>query len=93
MGTIEGIIVIVFIVGVFTILALNIVRSDRIEPEDRCPPPPLWTTFTSYGPMCPSVEISGERRAKLCTLEARHSGECRYKVIDLEVSERRDEVL
>ena len=90
MGIIEGIIC---IVGVFLILALNIVRSDRIEPEDRCPPPSRWITITPYGHMCPSVKISGERRVKLCTREARHSGECRYKVIDLEGSERRDEIL
>lgn len=96
MSIIEGIIVIVFIVGVFTILALNIVRSDRIEPDaprDRYPSPPMWTTVTTYGPKCPSMKISGERRVKLCTLGARHSGECQYKIIELGGSEKNDEEL
>ena len=96
MSIIEGIVVIVFILGVFIILGLNIVKSDRIEPDaprDRYPSPPMWTTVTTYGPMCPSVMVSDGSLVKLCIREASHAGECQYKIIDLGGSDRYDEVL
>lgn len=97
MTTIEGIALIVAIIGVFVVLGLIVVRSDRGEDSPRSfpspPPPPMWTTFTSYGSMCPSVKIENERLIKLCTLGANHDGECQYKIIDLGGSEKNDEEL
>lgn len=94
MTIIEGIVVIVFIIGVFVFLGLNVVRSDRGVDTPRSSPrtPPMWTT-TTHGPMCPSVKLSDERRVKLCIREANHDGECQYKIIDLGGSDRYDEVL
>ena len=95
MTIIEGIVVIVFIIGVFVFLGLNVVRSDRGVDAPRSSPrtPPMWTTTTTYGPMCPSVKLSDERLVKLCIREANHAGECQYKIIDLGGSDRYDEVL
>lgn len=95
MNIIEGIAVIVFIIGMFVVLGLNIVRSGRgvDAPKSRPRTPPMWTTSTSYGPMCPSVEIENERLIKLCTRGANHDGECQYKIIDLGGSEKNDEEL
>ena len=95
MSIIEGIVVIVFIIGVFVFLGLNVVRSDRGVDAPRSSPrtPPMWTTVTTYGPMCPSVMVSDGSLVKLCIREANHAGECQYKIIDLGGSDRYDEVL
>lgn len=95
MTTIEGIVVIVFIIGVFVFLSLLVVRSDRDvdAPRSRPRTPPMWTTSTSYGPMCPSVKIENGRLVKLCTRAANHAGECQYKIIDLGGPGRNDEEL
>ena len=95
MTIIEGIVVIVFIIGVFVFLGLNVVRSDRGVDVPRSSPrtPPMWTTVTTYGPMCPSVKVSDGSLVKLCIREANHDGECRYKIIDLGGSDRYDQVL
>lgn len=95
MSIIEGIVVIVFIVGVFVFLGLNVVRSDRGVDAPRSSPrtPPMWTTVTTYGPMCPSVKVSDGSLVKLCTRESNHDGECQYKIIDLGGSDRYDEDL
>lgn len=91
----EGTVVIVFIIGVFVFLGLNVVRSDRGVDAPRSSPrtPPMWTTVTTYGPMCPSVKVSDGNLVKLCIREANHDGECQYKIIDLGGSDRYDEVL
>ena len=95
MTTIEGIALIVAIIGVFVVLGLIVVKSDRgvDAPKSRPRTPPMWTTFTSYGSMCPSVKIENERLIKLCTRGANHDGECQYKIIDLGGSEKNDEEL
>ena len=95
MTIIEGIVVIVFIIGVFVFLGLNVVRSDSGVDAPRSSPrtPPMWTTVTTYGPMCPSVKVSDGSLVKLCIREANHDGECQYKIIDLGGSDRYDEVL
>ena len=95
MTIIEGIVVIVFIIGVFVFLGLNVVRSDRGVDAPRSSPrtPPMWTTVTTYGPMCPSVKVADGRLVKLCIREANHDGECQYKIIDLGGSDRYDDVL
>ena len=95
MTTIEGIAVIVFIIGMFVVLGLNIVRSGRgvDAPKSRPRTPPMWTTSTSFGPMCPSVKIENRRLVKLCPRGANHDGECQYKIIDLGGSEKNDEEL
>ena len=95
MSIIEGIVVIVFIIGVFVFLGLNVVRSDRGVDTPRSSPrtPPMWTTVTTYGPMCPSVKVSAGSLVKLCIREANHDGECQYKIIDLGGSDSYDEVL
>ena len=95
MSIIEGIAVIVFVIGVFVVLGLIIVRSDRgvDAPRSRPRTPPMWTTITTYGPMCPSVKIADGRLVKLCTREANHDGECQYKIIDLGGPGKNDEEL
>lgn len=95
MTTIEGIALIVAVTGMFVVLGLIVVISDRGEDAPRSRPrtPPMWTTSTSYGPMCPSVKIENERLIKLCTRGANHDGECQYKIIDLGGSEKNDEEL
>lgn len=96
MSTIEGIAVIVFVIGVFVILGIIVVRSDRGEDAPRSRPrtPPMWTSVTTFGPMCPSVmKIADKRLIKLCTREANHDGECQYKIIDLGGSEKNDQEL
>ena len=95
MNTIEGIAVIVFVIGVFVFLSLLVVMSDRgvDAPRSRPRTPPMWTTVSTYGPMCPSVKIADGRLVKLCTREANHDGECQYKIIDLGGTEKNDEEL
>ena len=95
MTIIEGIIAIVFIIGVFVFLCLTVVISDRgvDAPRSRPPTPPMWTTVTTYGPMCSSVKSADGRLVKLCTREANHDGECQYKIIDLGGPEKNDEDL
>lgn len=98
MTTIKGIALIVAIIGMFVVLGLIVVKSDRREDSSRRalstpPPTPMWTTITTYGSMCPSVEIENERLIKLCTRGANHDGECQYKIIDLGGSEKNDEEL
>lgn len=95
MNIIEGIAVIVFIIGMFVVLGLNIVRSGRgvDAPKSRPRTPPTWTTSTSYGPMCPSVKVENGRLVKLCTRAANHAGECQYKTIDLGGPGKNDEEL
>lgn len=95
MNTIEGIAVIVFVIGVFVFLSLLVVMSDRgvDAPRSRPRTPPMWTTVSTYGPMCPRVKVSDGSLVKLCIREANHDGECQYKIIDLGGSDRYDEVL
>ncbi len=95
MTIIEGIVVIVIILGVFVFLGLNVVRSDRGVDATRSNPrtPPMWTTVTTYGPMCPSVKVSDGSLVKLCIREANHDGECQYKIIDLGGPGKNDEEL
>ena len=95
MTIIEGIVAIVFVIGVFVFLGLLVVRSDRSvdAPRSRPRTPPMWTTITTYGPMCPSVKIADGRLVKLCTREANHDGECQYKIIDLGGPGKNDEEL
>lgn len=99
MSIIEGIVLIVLIIGVFVFLCLNVVRSDREgayypdTPKSHYPGTPMWTNITTYGPMCTSVKVADGRLVKLCTREANHDGECQYKTIDLGGSDRHDDVL
>lgn len=95
MTIMEGIVVIVFVIGVFVFLGLLVVRSDRSvdAPRSRPHTPPMWTTITPYRHMCPSVKVADGRLVKLCTREANHDGECQYKIIDLGGPGKNDEEL
>lgn len=99
MTIIEGIVLIVLIIGVFVFLSLIVVMSDREgtyypdTPKSHYPSPTMWTTLTTYGPTCPRAEVDDGRQVKLCTLEPMHSGECQYKIIELGGSEKNDEKL
>lgn len=99
MDIMSGIVVIVFIVGLFIILALNIVRSDRSDnyypdkPKPHYLDTPMWTTTTTYGPKCSSAKIVDDRLIKLCIREPNHDGDHQYKIINLGGPEKNDEEL
>lgn len=99
MSIIDGIVLIVLIIGVFAFLSLNVAMSDRegtyypVTPKSHYPGTPMWTTITTYGPKCHQVEVTDDSLIKLCMREEGHAGACQHKVIDLGGPGKNDEEL
>lgn len=92
MDIMSGLVIIVFTVGVFVIIALSITHGGGSSPSET-PRQAMWTRTVTYGPRCTSVRIVDDRLIKVCILEPNHDGDHHYKIIDLGGPERNDEDL
>lgn len=92
MDIVTGVVLVVFIISIFSLLITAVVKTDRLDdgPKPKTPPVPMWAS-KSYAPGCQCARIADDGHVKLCYLKLGHDGDHQFRVIPLERTPKNDE--